>query len=166
MTITRSLAAGTCLVSLAVATPALAQVRIVQPGAPGENSRALSLEEASKVADTSYVEADATFMQGMIHHHYQAIQMTALIDGRTNNADIIDIGERIDASQADEIAFMQEWLNQRGEHAPDPAKHEGMSHNAAMQEHQGMDHSMMHGMAGMATPEQMAAFEAAQANKG
>ncbi|WP_343347866.1 DUF305 domain-containing protein [Sphingomicrobium sp. XHP0239] len=157
----RLLAASSCLVALAAATPAAAQ-SIVQPGAPGEASRSLSTEEATRIADTSYIEADATFMQGMIHHHYQATQMTSLIGERTSNAAIREVGARIDASQADEISFMQDWLRSRGEHAPDPAAHAGMSHNAAMQSHQGMDHSMMDGMAGMATPEQMAALAAAR----
>ncbi|MGH8194806.1 MAG: DUF305 domain-containing protein [Woeseiaceae bacterium] len=117
-------------------------VPIVHPGAPGESSQALSAEEAIKIANTRYSPADVGFMQDMIPHHHQAVQMAALAADRTNRPELIDAAGRIDASQADEIAFMREWLRARGERVPEPAAHETM--------HTG------HAMAGMATPEQMA----------
>ena len=58
------------------------------------------------------------------------------------------IAARINASQADEIQFMRDWLAERGEKVPDPTAHHAMS--------------MAHDMAGMATPEQMAALAAAK----
>jgi uncharacterized protein (DUF305 family) len=120
---------------------------IVQPGAPGEAPQALSAEEAIKIADTSYSPADAGFMQDMIPHHHQAVQMAALVADRTNRPELIDLAGRINASQGDEIAFMQQWLRARGERVPEPDAHKM---------HAG------HGIAGMATPEQMA--ELAQAD--
>ncbi|HEX7047760.1 MAG TPA: DUF305 domain-containing protein [Gammaproteobacteria bacterium] len=115
---------------------------IVHPGAPGEASQALSAKEAIAIADTSYSPADVRFMQDMIPHHYQAVQMAALVADRTNRPELIDVAGRIDASQEDEIAFMQKWLRERGERVPEPDAHAGM--------HTG------HLMAGMATPQQMA----------
>ena len=115
---------------------------IVKPGSPGEPSQALSAEEAIKIADTSYSPADAGFMQDMIPHHHQAMQMAALVADRTNRPELIDIAGRINASQRDEIAFMQQWLRARGERVPEP--------DARSATHAG------HGIAGMATPEQMA----------
>jgi uncharacterized protein (DUF305 family) len=115
---------------------------IVQPGAPGESARALSAEEAVEIANTSYSPADVRFMQDMIPHHHQALQMAALAGERTNRPELIDLAGRVNASQEDEIAFMQQWLRARGERVPDPNAHDGM--------HTG------HAMAGMATPEQMA----------
>ncbi|MEX2497136.1 MAG: DUF305 domain-containing protein [Woeseia sp.] len=115
---------------------------IVQPGAPGESSRTLSSEEAVKIANTSYSPADARFMQDMIPHHHQAMQMAALVPDRTNRPELIDLAGRISASQGDEIAFMKNWLRERGERVPEPSAHEAM--------HTG------HVMAGMATAEQMA----------
>ncbi|HCJ80001.1 MAG TPA: hypothetical protein DHV50_00620, partial [Erythrobacter sp.] len=58
--------------------------------------------------------ADVKFMQDMIVHHQQAVDLAALVEGRSNNSDIVAIAGRIDASQADEIAFMREWLAERG----------------------------------------------------
>ena len=151
---------------LILATGAMAQqAPIVQPGAPGQASRALEGREASRIADNRYSADDVKFMQDMILHHAQAVEMAALVDSRTNTQAVKDIAGRIDASQADEIEFMQGWLRERGETAPDPARGHsmtGMDHSA----HAGMDHSahgsMAHaGMPGMATSEQMAAMAAA-----
>ena len=85
----------------------LAQAPIVQPGAFGEQSRLLSAEEATQIAVTAYSPADVIFLQDMIPHHHQAIEMAALVADRTNRPEIVDVAGRINASQADEIEFMQ-----------------------------------------------------------
>ena len=88
---------------------------IVQPGAPGSQGRILSAEEAVQITDTSYSPADASFMKMMIPHHKQALEMAELVEGRTNRAALVEIAGRINASQNDEIAFMETWLTDRGE---------------------------------------------------
>ncbi|MDY7096815.1 MAG: DUF305 domain-containing protein [Pseudomonadota bacterium] len=128
---------------------------IVQPGAPGQASRTLSAEEATQLAAATYSPADVVFMQGMIVHHQQAVEMAKLIKERTNTEEIVAVGGRIESSQADEIAFMNEWLETRGE----KTVMAGMDH--ASMDHSKMDHSkhamVDHSkMSGMATPEQMA----------
>jgi len=115
---------------------------IVQPGAPGESSKTITAEEASKIAANSYSKDDVKFVQDMIPHHNQAVQMSALVAERTNRPELKDVAGRIDASQADEIDFMQQWLRVRGERVPEPTAHSAM-HTS-------------HKMAGMASPEQMA----------
>jgi uncharacterized protein (DUF305 family) len=60
-------------------------------------------------------DADVEFMQGMIMHHSQAVEMTALIESHTENKDLRALGARISSSQSDEIAFMERWLATRGE---------------------------------------------------
>ena len=62
---------------------------IIQPGAPGESSKNLDPKAASNIADTSYINADVRFLQGMIVHHEQAILMSAMADKRTNNKTIV-----------------------------------------------------------------------------
>ena len=126
---------------------AAADSPIVQPGAPGEPVRELTADEAIEIANTSYSPADARFMQDMIPHHHQALEMAELVADRTNRQELIDVAGRIDASQNDEIDFMQQWLRARGEHVPEPSAHDAM-HTS-------------HKMAGMATPEQMAELAAA-----
>jgi uncharacterized protein (DUF305 family) len=54
-------------------------------------------------------------MQGMIMHHSQAVEMTALIGSHTENKDLRLLGARISSSQLDEIKFMRRWLAARGE---------------------------------------------------
>ncbi len=115
---------------------------IVQPGAPGEPSRQLSADEAISIAGTSYSPDDVRFMQDMIPHHHQALEMAALVADRTNRPELVDVAGRINASQQDEIEFMQQWLSERGENVPDPAAHHAMHTE--------------HRMAGMASPQQMA----------
>jgi uncharacterized protein (DUF305 family) len=137
---------GTTL--LALATQGQAQAPIVQPGPPGAPARELSADEAIEIANTSYSPADVRFMQDMIPHHHQALEMAELVAGRTNRAELVDVAGRIEVSQQDEIEFMQQWLGERGERAPDPTDH-GAMHTS-------------HGMAGMATPEQMAALAAVE----
>ena len=88
---------------------------IVQPGAPGNKGRILSAEEAVQITDTSYSPADASFMKMMIPHHKQALEMAELVEGRTNRGALVEIAGRINASQNDEIAFMETWLTDRGE---------------------------------------------------
>ena len=142
-------------------TIAMAQsAPIVQPGAPGEASRTLSADEATELAKASYTIADVQFMQGMIVHHQQAVDMSELVEERTNNEDLVAISGRILSSQADEITFMNEWLAERGEQTvmAGMSGHEGHD----MTDHSG--HAMMGHttMSGMASPEQMAALAAAE----
>ncbi len=132
---------------------------IVQPGAPGEAARQLSAEEASRIASNRYSEDDVRFMQDMIVHHHQAVQMAALVGDRTNTQALVDIAGRIDASQADEISFMQTWLRQRGETAPEPG-----SDPHAMHDMSAMGDGAHRTMAGMASPQQMEALAAASAS--
>ena len=138
--------AGAILMSAAVlgADP----VPIVQPGLPGAPARTLTAEEAVEVADTSYSPADVRFMQDMIPHHHQAVQMAGLAADRTNRSEVLDAAGRIDLAQRDEIEFMRTWLSERGERVPDPSDHAGMHTD--------------HRMAGMATAEEMAELGASE----
>jgi uncharacterized protein (DUF305 family) len=136
----------------ALATGALSQAPIVNPGAPGAEPRPLGPDEAIALARTAYTSADVRFLQAMIPHHAQALEMALLVKDRTNRKELLDAAGRIDASQKDEIEFMQKWLAERNEPAMDPAAH--AAEHAAHAGHAGR-------MKGMATPEQMAALAAA-----
>lgn len=86
---------------------------VVQPGAPGQPSRTLPPNTKGTLPPQS--RADIEFMQGMIMHHAQAIEMTALIPTHTENKDLRSLGARISSSQSDEIKFMKRWLTARGQ---------------------------------------------------
>lgn len=89
---------------------------VVQPGAPGAPSKTLPLSTRAILPPRS--AADVEFMQGMIHHHAQAVEMTAMIPSHTQNQDLRSLGARISSSQSDEIKFMKRWLAARGESVP------------------------------------------------
>lgn len=62
-------------------------------------------------------------MQGMIGHHLQALEMTALLATRTADDGLRLLAKRIEISQTDEIQMMRDWLTARGEALPDPHAH-------------------------------------------
>jgi uncharacterized protein (DUF305 family) len=125
---------------------------IVQPGAPGQSSKILSPETAVIPIQKPAV-ADIKFMQGMIMHHSQAVEMTDLLRTRTRNKDLQALGKRISISQTDEMKYMQQWLEDRGEATSMQQSH--MNHMA----HMNMDSMPL--MPGMLTPQQMKALEQA-----
>ena len=87
---------------------------IFNPGAPGEASRVISASEAIELSRTGYVEADVRFMQHMLVHHAQAVEMVELLTARGASETVRRLGERIARSQAAEMAQMEEWLAGRG----------------------------------------------------
>src|SRR6202158_1142928 len=86
---------------------------VVQPGAPGQPTRTLPPSTRATLPPGS--AADVQFMQGMIMHHAQAVEMTALIASHTENKDLRSLGARIRSSASDEIKFMRRWLVARGD---------------------------------------------------
>ena len=127
---------------------------VVQPGAPGKPSRTLPPSTKGTLPPSS--PADVEFMQGMIMHHQQAVEMTALIPSHTENKDLRSLGARISSSQSDEIRFMQRWLAARGEPL-----------SMAMPGMPDMDRSgrPMTLMPGMLTPDQMEALRKAKGDE-
>ena len=83
----------------------------------------LSANEAGTLPQPGITEADVKFMHGMIGHHAQAIEMTALLRTRTRSESMRRLAERIEVSQSDEIRMMQQWLRDRGQPLPDPHGH-------------------------------------------
>jgi uncharacterized protein (DUF305 family) len=92
-----------------------------RPGGP-EPGTAAAPTARPRAADArpAYTPADVQFMQGMIHHHAQALAMAALVPERTTRTTLRTLAARIDVSQRDEIAMMQQWLRERGQMVPDP----------------------------------------------
>jgi uncharacterized protein (DUF305 family) len=113
-----SLAILTATTVFGLSSVAQAQVPIIQPGAPGQASRVITAEQASNLADLSYSLGDIQFLRGMIPHHAQAKEMSALAEGRTNNPTVLAVAERITLSQDDEISMMQGWLRDQGLEVP------------------------------------------------
>ncbi len=133
--------------------PAPTKPVVVQPGAPGKATRVLPSTTKGKLPPIA--PADVQFMQGMIMHHAQAVEMTALLESHTENKDVRSLGARISHSQSDEITFMKRWLVSRGQPISD-ATHDMHMH------HKNMSHESMALMPGMLTAEQMEALTKAK----
>jgi len=123
---------------------------IVQPGAPGEPSRVIGATQAADLSHVQHTEADVKFMQGMIGHHQQAVEMVALIPTHSIREDMRLLGHRIDLSQADEIKMMTRWLEVRGQEIP--GEHAMHMHGATL-------------MPGMLMPEEMERLAAAKGSE-
>lgn len=126
--------------------------RTVQPGAPGEATREVA-PGSVHAEDRGHTEADVAFMRAMIPHHGQALAMAGLVPDRTDRREVRLAAERIESSQATEIAMMRRWLTSRGEEAP--AADTGRHHGDGVHD----DHD---GPRGMASPEELARLEAAR----
>ena len=111
---------------------------VVQPGAPGEPTRTLSPEALAEIDPPVHTPADVRFMQGMIHHHAQALRMTALVPSRSSDEGLGLLAKRIDISQEAEIDQMQRWLEARGEDVPVLGTTHGHSHGAGQELMPGM----------------------------
>jgi uncharacterized protein (DUF305 family) len=148
---------------IAAAPAALASPPIFQPGAPGQPARTITAEESVEMSRSRFTEGDVRFMQHMIVHHAQAVDMVDLMDGRGENASVRRLGERISRSQAAEMDLMRAWLVQRGQPVEDEHLHHGHGHHG--HHAHGSGHEADPGdvavMPGMLTPNQMAALEAA-----
>ena len=125
---------------------------IVQPGAPGKPAKTISAASATPKQLLS--DADVIFMQGMIHHHAQAVEMVDLLRTRGLSKALLAFGERITISQSDEILFMKKWLEERGK--PVAPAHDHAAHMAASANGANMPAmNSMPLMPGMLTTEQM-----------
>ncbi|MDP3370837.1 MAG: DUF305 domain-containing protein [Brevundimonas sp.] len=163
--------AGMILAGLIAAPTAPQTPPIFQPGAPGAAARVISAAEAVALSRTTFTADDVAFMQHMIVHHAQAVEMVDLLRTRGADATVRRLGERIALGQEAEMALMRDWLAGRGQ----PLAMSGMDHaDAGHDAHAGMDHSAHAGhaghampasdtplMAGMLSPRQMQALAAA-----
>ena len=133
--------------TLTIINHGIAQVPIIQPGAPGLPSRVISAEEASNLATIQYSVGDVMFLQGMISHHAQAMEMSVLVESRSNREVLELLAQRIRLSQEDEISMMQGWLQDRDLGVP------------TLDAHHADDYELM---PGMLTDEEMMELEVAE----
>jgi uncharacterized protein (DUF305 family) len=112
---------------------------VIVPGRPGEPNKTVP---ATKGTVAPPGAADIRFVQMMIPHHEQALEMAALVPDRAAGDKVKALADRIDVAQKGEITRMRSWLREHGQSA-----HHG--------------HGASSNMPGMATPQQMAQLEEA-----
>ena len=124
---------------------------IVQPGEPGQSGKLLPPATAY-TPPRAPIAADISFMQGMIMHHSQAVDMVALLRTRGQSKELRSLADRIRISQTDEIKYMKQWLEERGQ-----STEMDMGDMSSMSS-EDMKHMSMPLMPGMLTPQQMDAL--------
>ena len=129
-----------------------ASTQSAQSGGPGGAPRTPAEQARADSGRMPFTAADVRFMQGMIHHHAQAVVMAGWAQTHGARPDVKTLAQRIDVAQRDEMAFMQRWLRERHQDAPDPLEHYQM----------GMSMSPSELMPGMLTDEQMKQLDAAR----
>lgn len=133
-------------------------VRIIAPGQPGEPARVLGPDDLRSIPGPAPANgADQRYVERMIHHHAQALEMTVLAPERAANPQLRGLASRIHDTQGPEIEAMQAWLERGGLPVPD------VTHPGGHGEHAG--HGSAEGasdMPGMATPEQLTRLAAAR----
>ena len=91
---------------------------------------------------TSYTGADVMFLQMMIPHHQQAVDISDLALTKSLDAELLALAKKIRDEQAAEIITMKAWLKDA---------------DADLE----MDHSMGHDMGGMLSDSDLAALKSA-----
>jgi uncharacterized protein (DUF305 family) len=118
-------------------------VRVVLPGKPGESARVSDSDQVRAPDGSTYNTIDVAFVQMMIVHHTQAIEMADLAPERAGGSGLRALAARISAAQGPEITWLKRWLQDRKLPATDP----------------GHNHSTM---PGMQSPADLAALGAAR----
>lgn len=124
----------------------------------------------------NFTEADVSFMMDMIMHHTQALILTDLAMKNDASLAIKRMSERIENSQLDEIATMQQWLRDRDQPVAE-IEIDGLNlivHIQGDDDHgAGMNHTEGHAeghtdhsdMPGMLSPDQLEQLEAARSRE-
>jgi len=93
----------------------------------------------------NYTGADIMFLQMMIPHHQQAVDISTLAMGKSKDAELLALAKKIAADQASEIITMKAWLKDAGADL-------------------GMGHSM-DGMGGMLNDAELSALKVERGSK-
>jgi uncharacterized protein (DUF305 family) len=157
----RTVRALAAVLAVAACTPAATTTPVEQPaprpGAPTNAEIEAIYRARQDSARMRFTEADVGFMQGMIHHHAQAVEMSLLAPTHTTTPALRTLAARIINAQKDEIESMQTWLRDRDR--PVPEMH--ITDSGVMVH--GADHSMhMPGMLSAAQMRELAAARGAE----
>jgi uncharacterized protein (DUF305 family) len=105
-----ALATASCTDAEPASTPTEDGAPVVQLGAPGESGTTLSPEDVEELSTPMWTDADVAFVEMMIPHHEQALEMAALVPDRAGDPGLVRMVERMEVSQADEIQLLEDWL--------------------------------------------------------
>lgn len=73
--------------------------------------------QGSGEGNATYNEADVTFLQDMVPHHEQAIEMARMVEGATDRPELNELAGNVIESQTAEIDEIRSMLEDAGEDA-------------------------------------------------
>ena len=138
MRFTVGLVAVALVLAGCTSTPSEDTAPVIVPGAPGEQNKTISKDDIGTDSFVAPNERDLTYVVGMIEHHRQAVDMTALAPERASNETVRGLASRIHDTQGPEIGAMEQWQKQFAVNA------EQHGHSTALPH---VDHASMPGMA-------------------
>ena len=118
----------------------------------GMNHSAMDVENNS--SDSSLLGSDVMFLEMMIPHHQQAVDISDLAISRSKDTELVELAKKIRDGQAAEIIQMKNWLADAGDSS---MMGHGMNH--------GMNHSMGDGMGGMLTESELNTLKSLSGSK-
>ncbi len=129
-------------------------VPVIQPGLPGEPAATGGDVTTEEPAEWNH--SDIAFVQMMIPHHAQALEMSRLAPKRAENPQVRRLAERIEAAQAPEILLMASWLEEQNLDVPS-ASDDPLDYDHGAHGHDGME--------GMLTPQELKELAAAEGSR-
>lgn len=97
------------------------------PGADTDDMPGMDHDDTSETAE--FDSADIMFVQMMISHHEQAVEMSDLLLAKEGvDEEVAELAQRIKAAQQPEIELMEEWLDDWDADMP----MDGMDHGDGM----------------------------------
>ena len=127
---------------------------ILQPGRPGEPME--TLDPDTKLSAEPASLGDKIFVQMMVPHHAQALDMCELARTRAGDEQVVAVARRIKGAQGPEILTLSSWLQSQGVKVPQSM--EDITGHEAHHGHQG--HEMT--MPGMLTDREMRELRSAR----
>lgn len=79
-------------------------------GAPAAAFLAPVAFPVSPPGTSAALDVDQTFLRSMMLHHRQALDLAALVPGRSEMPDVIEMAARMRIAQTEEIRLMSRWL--------------------------------------------------------
>jgi uncharacterized protein (DUF305 family) len=95
-------------------------IPVILPGRPGESAAVTDTDQVKAPDGSAYNSIDVVYVQMMIAHHEQAIEMSGLAPGRASNAALKRLAERMSIAQKLEIDYLKSWLKDRSQPESDP----------------------------------------------
>jgi uncharacterized protein (DUF305 family) len=138
----------------ALATALLMSACTNQPASDGHTDHSHDGESSAAAQGADFNDADETFATGMIPHHEQAIEMSALVPERSSDPAVVELAAAISGAQKPEIDVLKVFLVQWNGAESSP--------ETSTDAHEGHDMGAMDGMVDEATMARLATLRGAE----